>query len=187
MKSVLLLAFAFLLTPLAEDQKPKPPFAVGDVLPAMEWVDAAGSHHSFESLSGGKTLVLVFYRGEWCPYCSRYLSAWIDLATLIDEKDAVLVAISPEFPEKQKALIDKTEWPFMLVSDPNSVLARAWGISRPVSGKLREQLATDQETDDPELPVPMTVVVGPDRVVRYLHFDPDYKNRPDPLEVVKWL
>jgi|GEM_PF-1887356 len=187
MKSVLLLAFAFLWAPLAEAQKPKPPFAVGDVLPAMEWQDANGVHHTFESLSGGKTLIVVFYRGEWCPYCSRYLSAWTDLATLIDEKDAVLVALSPEVPEKQKAMIDKTESPFLFVSDPNSVLARSWGISKPVSGKLVERLATDQETDAPELPVPMTVVIGPDRVVRYLHFDPDYQKRPDPMEVVKWL
>ena len=153
----------------------------------MEWIDATGVTHSFESLSHGRTLIVVFYRGEWCPYCSRYLASWSDLSAVISEKDAVLVAISPEVAEKQQLMVEKIQSPYLFLSDPNSALAKSWGISDEVSGKLKERLAGDQETEHPELPVPMTVVVGPDRIVRYVHYDPDYKHRPDPLEVVKWL
>jgi peroxiredoxin len=56
--------------------------------------------HLKSSLTKGPVL-LVFYRGQWCPYCNKELKALEDSLTLIVRKGATLMAVTPELQVSQ--------------------------------------------------------------------------------------
>src|ERR1700733_15362851 len=62
--------------------------------------------HLKSSLIKGPVL-LVLYRGQWCPYCNKELKALEDSLTLIIRKGATLVAVSPELQENVNKTIAK--------------------------------------------------------------------------------
>ena len=51
---------------------------------------------------------MVFYRGEWCPYCNKNLKRLEDSLQLIKDKGATLIAVTPEQPESIAKTIEKT-------------------------------------------------------------------------------
>ena len=61
-----------------------------------------------ELLKSG-SVVLLFYRGEWCPYCNRQLKALEDSLTLIKSKGASIIAVSPEKLENIAKTIEKNK------------------------------------------------------------------------------
>ena len=61
--------------------------------------------------------VIVFYRGQWCPYCNRQLIALEDSLSFIKEKGATLIAISPEKPENVAKTIEKTKATYSVLFD----------------------------------------------------------------------
>jgi peroxiredoxin len=67
-------------------------------------------------LKEGK-VVLVFYRGEWCPYCNKELSRLQDSLQLIKDKGATLVAVSPEKPENVLKTVEKTKAEYSILYD----------------------------------------------------------------------
>jgi hypothetical protein len=48
---------------------------VGDTIPNFSLPDAHGKIVNSRDLLAGGPLVLVFYRGAWCPYCNLYLAS----------------------------------------------------------------------------------------------------------------
>src|SRR5690606_38479477 len=53
--------------------------AVGDSIPDVKVQTAAGETISLKQLTSAKPSVLIFYRGGWCPFCTRHLK---DLTTI---------------------------------------------------------------------------------------------------------
>src|ERR1700753_596676 len=69
---------------------------IGTQAPEFTLKDARGKAvHSKDLLSVG-TLIVKFFRGRWCSYCSTELEIWRDLYGRIREHGAVMVAISPQ-------------------------------------------------------------------------------------------
>ena len=72
---------------------------------------------------------MVFYRGGWCPYCNRHLSA------IGQSKDEILnlgyqiIAISPDSSEELKKSVDKNELAYDLYSDSEGKLITEMGIA----------------------------------------------------------
>ncbi len=163
------------------------PVLVGEPVPAAEVRDAEGEAHALADLLGAHPTVLVFYRGGWCPYCTRHLSA---LRTVIDELDDLgvqLVAVSPDRPEKLRPTREKQNLGYQLLSDSDMNAARALGIAFKVSSGTREtydEYGIDLEEasgrDHHLLPVPAVFVVDRDGTIRFVHANPDYKSRLDP-------
>jgi peroxiredoxin len=76
---------------------------IGDNAPGFKAEDADGKVYEMSEIVKDKNIVLLFYRGEWCPVCNRYLSNLQDSLQYIYDKDAVVIAVSPEKPEKIKS------------------------------------------------------------------------------------
>jgi Redoxin len=47
----------------------------GDALGDFDLVDVHGDSTTLSSALGGRTAVVVLYRGAWCPYCNMALRA----------------------------------------------------------------------------------------------------------------
>ncbi len=60
-------------------------------------------------------IVLMFYRGQWCPYCNKQMSQMNDSLSMITAKGATVVAISPEIQENVVKTIEKTKASFPVI------------------------------------------------------------------------
>jgi peroxiredoxin len=147
-----------------------------------------------EALKMGPAVVM-FYRGQWCPVCKKHLSNLQDSLEVLQQKGATVVAISPEKQEFLAKTVEKTNAEFTLLFDENYIISRMFDVIHLPSKKDRMMYNTmldaklkKAHSDDQELlPVPATFVIGQDGVVKWRHFDRDYKNRATAREILMQL
>ncbi len=160
------------------------PVDVGSTAPDVTLTRADGTPVRLHALVADQPAVLVFYRGSWCPYCSRHLS---DLGEIKDElKDLgyCIHAVSPDKPEKVAETVADGEVDYSLYSDASAEAARAFGLAFRVDAETYENLlgyGIDLEAASGEdhhlLPVPAVFLIGRDGTVDFRYYNPDYKER----------
>jgi len=139
--------------------------------------DQDGITQSFETLRGEKGLVLVFVRSaDWCPFCQTQL---IDLGEKGGDIEALgysVVTLSYDSPDKLKAFRDKYDFPYTMLSDPDSEIIRAFGI-------LNEEYPENSRAYG--VPHPYVYVIGLDKTVKARLHEEGYKNRPSVEEITE--
>lgn len=167
---------------------------VGATCPSFRLGDARGVQVSSGELLARGPVVIVFYRGAWCPYCNIYLHAWQAYLPKLAERGATLVAISGEPPDRTAAVVQKTEATFTVLSDPGYAVSRQFGVvyevPRIVSDAMQGRgmdMKAYYGTGKAELPLSATYVVGRDGKITYAFLDADYKKRAEPAEVIAAL
>jgi peroxiredoxin len=152
---------------------------------------ADGAPTGLAELVADGPAVLVFYRGEWCPYCYLTLRTYQqELLPELPRFGARLAAISPQRPDAPVP-----DLAFPVLSDAGSTVARRLGLSYPVSAPVRDAMVTlgtdlEQVNGTWELVHPAVLVVDRDRVLRFVDVHPDFVTRTEPgeiLEAVKLL
>ncbi|SMB95857.1 alkyl hydroperoxide reductase/thiol specific antioxidant/Mal allergen [Hymenobacter roseosalivarius DSM 11622] len=68
---------------------------VGQTAPDFTLPDAAGNPVALSGLRRQGPVILVFYRGNWCPYCNVQLRAYQQALPQFESYGANLIAISP--------------------------------------------------------------------------------------------
>ncbi|HWC39729.1 MAG TPA: peroxiredoxin-like family protein [Acidimicrobiales bacterium] len=169
--------------------------AVGDQAPEFGLPDALGRAVSLrERLSGGR-VVLVFYRGEWCPYCNTYLRALQAALPQIAARGASLIAVSPQSPDHSLSITEKAELGFDVLSDVDQAVIRAYKLQFTVPVDLQDvhlnafhvDLRDHNADRSWQLPVPATFVIGRDGVVRAAQVSADYRTRMEPGDIIAAL
>ena len=102
--------------------------AIGDLLPNPTLQQADGTIALHELLGDGPLLVL-FYREDATPSCTTQLCAFRDEWELLAELEAAVAAISADGVESQQRFAEAQRFPFPLLSDPDLVAARAFGVA----------------------------------------------------------
>src|ERR1700677_1896010 len=86
---------------------------VGQTLPDADLLDVNGNPVTLYGLLGGRAAVLVFYRGEWCPWCNLALHAYQEqLVPHLDEGGVPLIALSPQKPDHSLVMAQQHELTF---------------------------------------------------------------------------
>lgn len=166
----------------------------GDTAPEFVLPDAVGRSFSLREQLEEGPVVLVWYRGGWCPYCNLTLAAYQERLDEIEAAGATLVAISPEVPDKSLDTKQKNELSFPVLSDVNNAVAKRYGVvfelNAEVAAKYKE-LGLDLEAynanSSDELPLAATYVINTDGTVTYAFLDADYTKRAEPDEVIAAL
>ena len=71
--------------------------APGTEMPDGDLLDAHGRSTTLAVARDGKPAVVVFYRGEWCPYCNLALRAYQDkLVAELGDRGVTLIAVSAQ-------------------------------------------------------------------------------------------
>ncbi|MDP9034660.1 MAG: peroxiredoxin, partial [Myxococcota bacterium] len=96
----------------------------------------------------GKTVVLYFYPKDETPGCTKEACSFRDAWDAIAKQGAMLVGISADAAESHKSFAAHYKLPFLLLSDPQGVIGRSYGV--PFQGRHQRQ----------------TFVIGPDGRVR---------------------
>ena len=141
-------------------------------------------------LKKGK-VVVVFYRGQWCPYCNKELSRLQDSLQFIIDKGATLIAISPEKPEMVAKTVEKTKATYSILYDKELKIMKAYDVEYevPENTVARYRTAgldieTNNGTNGKYLPVPAVYVIDKESTVIYRFFEPDYKKRPSVKDIL---
>ncbi len=177
---------------LAARGRPAGVIEVGATLPDADLLDPHGATTSLYAALGGRLSVLVFYRGAWCPYCNIALNTYqADLVPELSGRGVGLVAISPQTPDGSLSVQEKHELTFTVLSDPGNQVATAVGILTGPSDEARAaqlQLGLDLTAVNADgtigLPMPTTIIVDADRVIRWIDVHPDYSTRSEPGEIL---
>ena len=82
------------------------------------------------SLSGlkGKRVVIYFYPKDDTPGCTVEACGFRDNIKKIEYKDAVVLGVSPDSVDSHNKFIDKFKLPFILLSDTDKELCKAYGV-----------------------------------------------------------
>ncbi len=184
-------ATAELIASGAASRAPK----IGDQAPAFILKDADGHALSSAELLKQGPLVVTFYRGAWCPYCSLDLQALEDARPEIEKRGARLVAISPQTAANSRRSERENKLEFPILSDPHNDVAASFGIRFGLPDYLvdlykntfKNDLELVNGDDSWTLPMPARFVIGQDGVIRYAEVNPDYTRRPDPSELLPVL
>lgn len=167
---------------------------VGDQFPNIELLDATGKPVCTADLLKQGSLIVSFYRGEWCPYCNLEVNAFQRLLSEIHAKGAQLVAVSPQTPDHSLSFQQKNDLKFEVLSDAGNELARALGLVFELSAPLKEAytqfgmpLPNFNGDESWTLPIPATFAVDQQGIIRYAYVDADYTTRAEPAEVIRCL
>ncbi|REJ78940.1 MAG: AhpC/TSA family protein [Acidobacteria bacterium] len=167
---------------------------VGDSMPGFELKDAYDKVHSSASLLEEGPIILVFYRGAWCPYCNLYLRGLQRRLADFEERGAQLVAISVEPPDRSLKVVKDNKLDFTVLSDPGLETARKFGIvyelPQVVDSAVKKRgldIAKYNGQENAELPISATYVVSKRGKIEYAFLDADYKKRGSPDDIIKVL
>ncbi|WP_428309938.1 peroxiredoxin-like family protein [Hydrocarboniphaga sp.] len=168
---------------------------VGERAPGFRLPDQSGALVSLESRLALGPVVLLFFRGHWCPFCSLTLRSYQKAAPRFAALRSPLLAISPQGAVANGESSQRLGTSFPLLSDVGSHVNRAYGLAYDLPAGLRALFEGEYATPLPEinsdggwtLPLPATYVIGQDGMVLYAHVDVDFRRRQDPEELLAWL
>lgn len=135
-------------------------------------------------------IVLMWYRGGWCPYCNIQLRVMQQSMDKIENAGAKLVVLTPELPEKAKETADANDLDIVALHDRDNSLARKYGLvfqlPEAIVPSYRDKLKLPEYNgnDAMELPLSATYVIDQSGKITYAFLDADYKKRAEPSEVI---
>ncbi|TAQ87117.1 hypothetical protein B7494_g4580 [Chlorociboria aeruginascens] len=167
---------------------------VGEKLPSFALSDALGKKVSSADLLAKGPILITFYRGEWCPFCNVALHNLQKNLDKFQAKGVTLVAISPELPNTSLSTTEKHDLKFSVLSDVGNKFARELGIVwkmpdslRPTFKAFGNDLLTRNGDDSFEVPVPATLLVDGNGIVRNTYINPNYFERLEPSTALEWV
>lgn len=139
-------------------------------------------------------LLLVVYRGGWCPYCVKQLK---DIEANLDKfksYNVTVIAVAPETAQEAQKTKKKNNLSFNVFSDKDGATLKKMGLTFRVDDKVAEEyknlginLAENQGNKSQELPVPVTYIIGKDMKIQFGYVDADYTKRPSVEDVLSSL
>ena len=204
MRLIIIVIAHLLLTTAATGSEPAPapppvaataaeahPRAVGTPAPLdVAVATVAGAVTTLRQVQDGQPVVLVFYRGGWCPYCTRHLAALGEIVPQLTQSGWRIVAISPDAPEtmrNQRGPAQEAHDGLVRLSDADGSAMRAFGVAFQVDAETVGKLAghgidlnAASGKDHRWLPVPSVFLIDGGGTIRFVHADPDHRQRLAP-------
>ena len=156
------------------------PKLIGQSAPAFELTAADGSRYRLDPTAMPEPVVVVFYRGGWCPYCAAHFMELRKAEDAVRAMGYELVFISPDRPEKLAESLTQLDVDYTLLSDSDMEAAKAFGVAFKVDeatmNRYREigiDLADSSGREHGLLPVPALFIIGSDRVIRFQYVNPE--------------
>ncbi|SEO28065.1 peroxiredoxin-like family protein [Niastella yeongjuensis] len=162
-------------------QKPEDisPLLNGEKIPVTQLPDVSGKIFDLNKAVSEKPTVLIFYRGGWCPYCSKQLSGLRQTAPELEKLGYQLIAVSTDAPEGLMESAKKESLTFTLLSDADLSFSKQFGLAYKAPMGYWETLlkSTHGKDIDLLLPVPSVYILDKKGVIQFEYINPDFKQR----------
>ena len=188
-----IITFLLVVSSLSVYAQDKPTaMKVGDTAPDFTAKDHAGNMVSLKELTQKGKVVVMFYRGAWCPFCNKYMSQLEQALPEFSAKNATVVAITPETDESISKAIDKTKATFSVIYDKDRTIMKNWKVAYSLTGEQQAKykgygLDLEKQQGDWLLPVPATYVIGKNGKIEYVHFDENFRVRAEIKDILNSL
>lgn len=166
----------------------------GDSIPSFELPDVKKGLVSSKELLEKGPLIIVFYRGGWCPYCNLQLRDLQKSISEINDLGGQLVAISPEAPDNARETVKKQGLGYYVLSDVKADVGKKFGLMFTLPEDLIElykkfgiDLNKANASQKWELPLAATYIVNKDGKITYSFVDVDYKKRAETKDLIAVL
>lgn len=124
---------------------------VGDVAPDFEALSDTGEPVRLSTFRG-KKVILYFYPKDDTPGCTTQSCSFRDNYPVIEEKNAVVLGVSPDGVKSHQKFKTKYNLPFVLLADTDHAVAEAYGVwgeksmmGRKYMGVIRSHFVIDEE------------------------------------------
>lgn len=194
MKRMVFFACLSLMIQVAAAQEAPEGLFIASKAPDFKAKDQNGKEIRLKDLLKEGKVVLVFYRGYWCPYCNKELSKLQDSLQLIKDKGATLIAVSPEKQENISKTIEKTKAEYSILHDEGPKIMKAYEVEFEVPENTITRyrnagidIGKNNGDNGNFLPIPAVYIIDKESTITYRFFEPDYKKRPTVLDLLNNL
>ncbi len=116
----------------------------------------------------GDGVVLIFYRGHWCPFCVSHLEDINTVLPKLKKLGVQVIAVSPDNIANIKSMANRMDNPYVFLSDPDLEVIERYGIRR-----------------DANLPHPAMVVIDQQGIVQWFYVSENFKKRPSASQLMR--
>ena len=109
----------------------------GDDAPEFRLPDQDGKEQRLSALLAGKPLILYFYPADFTPGCTKEACDLRDLHARILASGLRVVGVSPQSPASHRQFREKHDLPFLLLSDEDKAVIKAYGVDGPLGIGVR--------------------------------------------------
>ena len=148
---------------------------VGSVLPEFRLESLEGHIVSSESFKA-KPHLLVFYRGNWCPFCTAQIEELAAAYKRLEEKGISVILISPQSIKKNQALAARFDVPMVFLRDRHNAAAKQLGILQEWGTPMGMQVL-GYESDTV---LPTVVLTNEQGQIMFSDQTDNYRVRPEP-------
>ena len=181
--AVALPALVYFILRKASGPRPKTPASLkpGEKLPEFDALDEDGNTVSSTELVGAPA-VLLFVRGNWCPFCSKQVEGLTQYYKDIGDLGARLVFITPRPLDTTRRVAEFFNVEFEFWLDESLKITNDLGLGLPegVPEKHRADYGADTVW-------PTALVVDAQGVIRFASLSKFIFDRPDPQLLLKEL
>ena len=169
--------------------------AVGDQAPPFSLPNALGEPVALGDYLARGPVVLVFYRGGWCPFCNLALNAYQRALPEMKALGANLLAISPEKPDNSLNTKERNALAFEVLSDHENAVARQYvhvfeqtaTVTAAVLGLGVDYLAVN-DSAKAEVPVPGVFIIAQSGKIIFAKSEGgDYRTRVEAADILAAL
>ncbi|MFH1537349.1 MAG: redoxin domain-containing protein, partial [bacterium] len=139
-------------------------------------------------------VVLVFYRGGWCPYCSTQLRDLQQNLKEFKKRGATLAALSVDAVENAKETHEKEKLGFPLLSDPDAEVLEKYRLAFKLGNKSFKQYRSSgidiekaSGRKHHQIAVPAVFVIDTGGIIHWAYVNEDYKVRAKIEDILKAL
>lgn len=193
MRIVLMAIFQFLFITKGLSQIDIEYLKIGEKAPLIKGIDQFNSEINSDKILKGKKILVLFYRGNWCPYCKKHLASLQENLEKFTKKGVYVIVVTPEKIGKINETSKKYNAAFSIVHDSDNKIMKDYKVAFDVNKEnvpnyFEFTLKKVREYNQNEvLPVPATYLIDKDHKISYVHYDPNYKKRSDFSEILKIL
>ncbi|WP_159732170.1 peroxiredoxin-like family protein [Sphingobacterium sp. 18053] len=167
----------------------------GDTAPTFSLKNQRGEIISSTELLKKGNLVVSFYRGSWCPYCVEEVKILNSVYPQIQEAGADLVVISPQSFSRTEKQAAEIHLQYNMLVDEDNKIGKEFGLVYEMPDYLKDlyfntfsnNIQEINEGSAWELPIPARFVIGTNGKIIDAQADPDYRQRPEPIDTVNYL
>ncbi len=164
---------------------------VGQKAPDAHALDLDGRDVSLAALAKDHEVLIVFYRGGWCPYCNFEIHELSTHFPDFQRRGVTPVAVSADKPDEAAKTQRTHAIPFPVLSDPDLHVQEAFHVIHHAddaeAARLKGfgiDLEKSSGRDHHSFAIPALFLVDRDGIVRWAHADPDYKVRPSVAQML---
>lgn len=189
-----LLLFTLLAAPAVQAHE-MPGLPAGVQAPDFIGTDFRGDRIQLSRLYADGPVVLVFYRGSWCPYCNIHLQQIQAQLEDIKKFNATVVAVSVDKVDKAAKGVDGNDLDFYVISNPKGDILEKYRLTYVVPEALNKKYLDEYNIDleaasgrtDRMIAIPGTYVIDTTGNIAFAYADENYKMRTSPREIISEL